>query len=226
MRWSRRETRSSARRHRPQRRTRRANTRPAARAAAAAARRLPARRRLRPLPVPRGRGRALAARAEAAPGSSSRPTAGTSATSARFRASRPRRGPRSPGRRRHRGFRFPPPRARGEAARGSGKTEVIDSGVDLERFRHREPGPLRDGARLGRGGPFYLCVGTLDERKNVVRLAEALRPARAGQPRVRGRRAAARPSSRGGRVCASSAASRTSVWPTGSRRATCSASRA
>jgi glycosyltransferase involved in cell wall biosynthesis len=54
-----------------------------------------------------------------------------------------------------------------------GKTKVIDSGVDLERFRHREPAPVRD--ELGWEGeePFYLCVGTLDERKNVVRLADA-----------------------------------------------------
>jgi glycosyltransferase involved in cell wall biosynthesis len=54
-----------------------------------------------------------------------------------------------------------------------GKVVVIDSGVDLERFRHREPEPIR--ADLGWSGdsPFYLCVGTLDERKNVVRLADA-----------------------------------------------------
>ena len=54
-----------------------------------------------------------------------------------------------------------------------GKTTVIDSGVDLERFRHRDPGPLR--AELGWDGEglHYLCVGTLDERKNVVRLADA-----------------------------------------------------
>jgi glycosyltransferase involved in cell wall biosynthesis len=54
-----------------------------------------------------------------------------------------------------------------------GKTTVIDSGVDLERFRHRDPGPVR--AELGWEGeaPHYLCVGTLDERKNVVRLADA-----------------------------------------------------
>jgi glycosyltransferase involved in cell wall biosynthesis len=82
-----------------------------------------------------------------------------------------------------------------------GKTMVIDSGVDLERFRHREPGPLRD--ELGWEGeePFYQCVGTLDERKNVVRLADAfgrlergslvfvgdgpLRDRLAGRPRVR-----------------------------------------
>jgi glycosyltransferase involved in cell wall biosynthesis len=45
-----------------------------------------------------------------------------------------------------------------------GKTEVIDSGVDLERFTV-EPAPP-DGLR-------FLCLGALTERKNVVRLAEA-----------------------------------------------------
>jgi glycosyltransferase involved in cell wall biosynthesis len=54
-----------------------------------------------------------------------------------------------------------------------GKTTVIDSGVDLERFRHRDPGPLRAELGWEGEGPHYLCVGTLDERKNVVRLAEA-----------------------------------------------------
>jgi glycosyltransferase involved in cell wall biosynthesis len=54
-----------------------------------------------------------------------------------------------------------------------GRVEVIDSGVDLERFRGRDAAELR--ARLGWEGepPFYLCVGTLNERKNPVRLAEA-----------------------------------------------------
>ncbi len=48
-----------------------------------------------------------------------------------------------------------------------GKTVVVDSGVDLERFspsvatqRHLE-------------SPAFLCVGSLTERKNVVRLADA-----------------------------------------------------
>jgi glycosyltransferase involved in cell wall biosynthesis len=45
-----------------------------------------------------------------------------------------------------------------------GKTEVVDSGVDLERFRV-EPAP--DGATR------FLCVGSLIPRKNVVRLADA-----------------------------------------------------
>jgi glycosyltransferase involved in cell wall biosynthesis len=46
-----------------------------------------------------------------------------------------------------------------------GKTEVVDCGVDLERFRV-EP-------RAAGAGPAYLCVGSLDERKNVLRLARA-----------------------------------------------------
>jgi glycosyltransferase involved in cell wall biosynthesis len=54
-----------------------------------------------------------------------------------------------------------------------GKVHVIDSGVDLARFRHRDPGPLREELGWKGEGPFYLCVGTLDERKNVVRLADA-----------------------------------------------------
>ena len=55
-----------------------------------------------------------------------------------------------------------------------GKVHVIDSGVDLARFRHRDPEPLRARSSGGRArGTHYLCVGTLDERKNVVRLADA-----------------------------------------------------
>jgi glycosyltransferase involved in cell wall biosynthesis len=53
------------------------------------------------------------------------------------------------------------------------KTTVIDCGVDLERFRHRDPEPLRQELGWQGEGPFYLCVGTLDERKNVVCLADA-----------------------------------------------------
>jgi glycosyltransferase involved in cell wall biosynthesis len=45
-----------------------------------------------------------------------------------------------------------------------GKTEVVDSGVDLERFPVL---PAPDAT------PAFLCVGSLTERKNVVRLAEA-----------------------------------------------------
>ena len=45
-----------------------------------------------------------------------------------------------------------------------GKTEVVDCGVDVERFSVA-PGPD--------GPPSYVFVGTLTERKNVVRLADA-----------------------------------------------------
>jgi glycosyltransferase involved in cell wall biosynthesis len=50
-----------------------------------------------------------------------------------------------------------------------GKTEVVDSGVDLSLFETR-PVP---GAGDGRNGPVFICVGSLIERKNVVRLADA-----------------------------------------------------
>jgi glycosyltransferase involved in cell wall biosynthesis len=45
-----------------------------------------------------------------------------------------------------------------------GKTEVISSGVDLDRFA---VAPAPDGPAR------YLCVGSLTDRKNVVRLADA-----------------------------------------------------
>jgi glycosyltransferase involved in cell wall biosynthesis len=45
-----------------------------------------------------------------------------------------------------------------------GKVEVISSGVDRERFAVT-PAPA--------GPPAFLCVGALDERKNVARLADA-----------------------------------------------------
>jgi len=55
----------------------------------------------------------------------------------------------------------------------AGRVEVIDCGVDLERFRGREAVPLREQLGWEGEGPFFLCVGTLDARKNVLRLAEA-----------------------------------------------------
>ena len=78
------------------------------------------------------------------------------------------------------------------AARG--KTEVVDSGVDLDRFTVL---PRANG----RDGPSFVCLGSLSERKNVVRLADAfarvgrgsltfvgdgpLRPRLEGRPDVR-----------------------------------------
>jgi glycosyltransferase involved in cell wall biosynthesis len=47
-----------------------------------------------------------------------------------------------------------------------GKTEVVDSGVDLERFRAVEPAQELES-------PAFVHVGSLTERKNVIRLADA-----------------------------------------------------
>ena len=52
-----------------------------------------------------------------------------------------------------------------------GKTHVIDSGVDLERFA---VAPAPDG------GPCYLCIGSLIARKNVLLLADAFAEAKTG----------------------------------------------
>src|SRR5438309_2924594 len=46
-----------------------------------------------------------------------------------------------------------------------GKTEVVSSGVDLVRFA---AAPAPNG-----GGPAFLCIGSLTQRKNVLRLARA-----------------------------------------------------
>jgi glycosyltransferase involved in cell wall biosynthesis len=54
-----------------------------------------------------------------------------------------------------------------------GRVEVVDSGVDLERFRGGDGAAARKELGWDGEAPFYLCLGTLTERKNVVRLAEA-----------------------------------------------------
>jgi glycosyltransferase involved in cell wall biosynthesis len=51
-----------------------------------------------------------------------------------------------------------------KAPGAAGKTVVVSSGVDRERFSVQ---PAPDGP------PRFLCVGSLEERKNVVRLADA-----------------------------------------------------
>ena len=61
------------------------------------------------------------------------------------------------------------------------KIEVIDSGVDLGRFQAGDAVAARERLGLTGAGPFYLCVGTLDERKNVLALAEAFEQLGAGQ---------------------------------------------
>jgi glycosyltransferase involved in cell wall biosynthesis len=60
-----------------------------------------------------------------------------------------------------------------KVSQAHGKTVVIDCGVDLERFRPREGREAREHVGWEGDEPFYLCAGTLDERKNVVRLADA-----------------------------------------------------
>ena len=69
-----------------------------------------------------------------------------------------------------------------------GKVEVVSSGVDRERFAVTQAPP---------GPPGFLCVGALDERKNVTRLADAFARLGAGtltfagdgplRPRLEGR---------------------------------------
>jgi glycosyltransferase involved in cell wall biosynthesis len=59
------------------------------------------------------------------------------------------------------------------APEADGKTEVIDCGVDLERFQGRDAQELRTKLGWEGGPPFYVLVGSLVERKNPLRLAEA-----------------------------------------------------
>jgi glycosyltransferase involved in cell wall biosynthesis len=54
-----------------------------------------------------------------------------------------------------------------------GKTEVIDCGVDLERFSPRDAEAARRELRWDANGTAFLCLGGLTERKNVLRLARA-----------------------------------------------------
>jgi glycosyltransferase involved in cell wall biosynthesis len=54
-----------------------------------------------------------------------------------------------------------------------GKIEVIDCGVDLKRFHGRDPEAARRAVGWNGEGPRFLFVGTLNERKNPVRLADA-----------------------------------------------------
>jgi glycosyltransferase involved in cell wall biosynthesis len=53
------------------------------------------------------------------------------------------------------------------------KIDVIDLGVDLEAFSPRPADEARRELDWEGEGPAFLCVGSLIERKNVVRLADA-----------------------------------------------------
>jgi glycosyltransferase involved in cell wall biosynthesis len=61
----------------------------------------------------------------------------------------------------------------GKIPAARGKTEVVSCGVDLELFA---------GSSVAQNGPVFVCVGSLTERKNVVRLADAF--ARLGDGRL------------------------------------------
>jgi glycosyltransferase involved in cell wall biosynthesis len=53
------------------------------------------------------------------------------------------------------------------------KLEIADCGVDLDAFAPRSAAEARREHDWHGGGPAFLCVGSLIERKNVVRLADA-----------------------------------------------------
>jgi glycosyltransferase involved in cell wall biosynthesis len=54
-----------------------------------------------------------------------------------------------------------------------GKTDVVDCGVDLDRFAPRDADEARDALGWEADGTAFLCLGSLSERKNVLRLARA-----------------------------------------------------
>lgn len=61
-----------------------------------------------------------------------------------------------------------------EVIPGAGpKSTVIDCGVDLERFAPRDVAEAREAVGWNPDGTAFLCIGTLFERKNVLRLARA-----------------------------------------------------
>ncbi len=62
-----------------------------------------------------------------------------------------------------------------------GKTEVVDCGVDVEQFAPADADEARRALAWQGDGPAFLCIGSLIERKNVVRLAEAFARLRAGR---------------------------------------------
>jgi glycosyltransferase involved in cell wall biosynthesis len=62
------------------------------------------------------------------------------------------------------------------------KLEIADCGVDLDAFSPRPAGAARRELGWDGDGPAFLCVGSLIERKNVVRLSDAF--ARLGRGRL------------------------------------------
>jgi len=59
------------------------------------------------------------------------------------------------------------------APEARGRGEVIDCGVDLDRFAPGDPEAARAELGWRPEGTAFVCVGSLTERKNVLRLARA-----------------------------------------------------
>lgn len=59
------------------------------------------------------------------------------------------------------------------APQSAARAHVIDCGVDLDLFTPAAAGPARAELGWDGEGPAFLCVGSLDARKNVVALADA-----------------------------------------------------
>ena len=55
----------------------------------------------------------------------------------------------------------------------AGKTEVVDCGVDRDRFAPGDQAAAREQVGWTPGGTAFLCLGGLTERKSVLRLARA-----------------------------------------------------
>ena len=64
-------------------------------------------------------------------------------------------------------------RLAGQLPAAATKLEIIDCGVDLDAFAPRPADAARRELDWDGEGPAFLCVGSLIERKNVVRLADA-----------------------------------------------------
>jgi len=53
------------------------------------------------------------------------------------------------------------------------KITIADCGIELDAFTPADAGPARAELGWGGEGPAFVCVGSLIERKNVIRLADA-----------------------------------------------------
>ena len=104
------------------------------------------------------------------------------------------------------------------------RTAIADCGIDLAAFTPREAAAARAETGWEGVGPALVCVGSLIERKNVVRLADAFAELGAGRLAFVGD-GPLRPALEGRPGSASSAGSRSRRCRAGSRPPTSSASR-